>query len=278
VNEFMGMTMEEVKVLCVADDPNLMAALTRSLKQGIYQVATAESGEALALLQEGDCRMVVADFDLQVGDGVELLRRVSEIRPEVIRVLLGSYSNSGAVVEAVNCGQVNKFIPKPWNDEELQIAVASALQHQELRRENNQLNEELLIKNRELKGVKEKLEDLVEARTEALEIRNRVLQISQGVLDVLPVAVFGIDPDGMIVSCNEYARDLFPAGIMGPFGQDRYDVFSPELNVLVDSLEGKRSVGGEVALRAEQFRCEVRRLHETLTQGTVIALIPLAPL
>lgn len=269
--------MEDVKVLCVADDTDIMAALKRSLAGGIYQVATAGSGEqALALLNESDFRMVVADFDLQAGNGVELLCQVSELHPETIRVLLGSYSNSGTVVEAVNCGKVNKFISKPWNDEELQISVASALQHQELRRENNRLNEDLITKNRELKDVNEKLEDLVAARTEAFEIRNRILQISQGVLDVLPVAVFGIDPDDMIVSCNEYSRALFPAGIMGPFGQDRYDVFSQELNDLFDSMDGQMSVGGELTLRTERFRCEIRRLHETLTQGTVIALIPLA--
>lgn len=140
-------------------------------------------------------------------------------------------------------------------------------QYQKLQEENSRLSAEL-------QETKDNLEKMVNKRVEILEIRNSILQISQGVLDVLPVVVLGIDPEQMIVHCNEYARDLFPFGGMGPLGNDRNDVFSPAINELIDRLEEERNPKAEVEIGQLTFRGEVRRLHETLSQGVVLVLIP----
>jgi two-component system NtrC family sensor kinase len=205
---------------------------------------------------------------------VEFLTQVCEQRPETIRIVLSGYADTAAVVEAINLGQIYKFIPKPWNDEELKSAISAALQHQNLQQQNNRLNEELQKKNRQLEEINENLEQLVAQRTEALEIRNRVLQIAQGVLDMLPVAVFGIDPEQMIVQCNDFARDLFPYGGIGPLGNDRREVFSAELNDLISRVETETSPRARVTVHTRAYRAEVRRLHVSLSQGVVLVLIP----
>lgn len=140
-------------------------------------------------------------------------------------------------------------------------------QYQKLQEENRRLSAEL-------QETKDNLEKMVNKRVEILEIRNSILQISQGVLDVLPVVVLGIDPEQMIVHCNEYARDLFPYGGMGPLGNDRNEVFLPAINELIDRLEEERNPQAEVEIGQLKFRGEVRRLHETLSQGVVLVLIP----
>ncbi len=140
-------------------------------------------------------------------------------------------------------------------------------QYQKLKQENLRLSAEL-------QETKDNLDRLVSKRVEILEIRNSILQVSQGVLDVLPVVVLGIDPEQMIVHCNEYARDLFPYGGMGPLGNDRSDVFSPAINKLIDRLKEERNPKAEVEIGQLKFRGEVRRLHETLSQGVVLVLIP----
>ena len=147
-------------------------------------------------------------------------------------------------------------------------------EYQKFQEENRKLNEELQRKNMELRETMESFENLVTRRTETLEIRNRVLQISQGVLDVLPIVVLGIDPEQMIVHCNEYARDLFPYGGVGPLGNDRDEVFPPEVNALIDRIENERNPKGKIEIGKQKFRGEVRRLHETLSQGIVLVLIP----
>ncbi len=271
------MSVEKVKILCVDDDQTALGALHRLFAANArYQVFSAESGHAgLAILEtEKDVLLVISNYRLPGMDGIEFLCKVKEYRPETIRIVLSGHTETAAVAEAINQGQIYKFISKPWRAEELDSAVSMALQHQELQLQNRRLTVELQKKNQQLQEINGKLEGLVGQRTEALEIRNRVLQIAQGILDVLPVVVFGIDPDEMIVHCNEYACQLFPYGGIGPLGNDRYEVFSAEINDLIDRLGTERAPQAIIEVQNKSYRAEVRRLHETLTQGTVLVLIP----
>ncbi|MEE4252940.1 MAG: response regulator [Desulfuromusa sp.] len=268
---------EMIKILCIDDECNVLKALRRLfMDEDHYEVFVAESGvEGLDILEkESDIRMVISDYRMPEMTGVEFLRQVNEKWPETMRIVLSGYADTAAVVEAINEGQIYKFIPKPWNDEELLSTISAALDHQALQWENKKLNEELQKKNIELHEVNESLEEQVIKRTEALDIRNRILQVSQGVLDVLPIVVFGIDPEDLIVHCNEYARELFPHGGMGPLGNERKDVFPDEINELIDRLEHERLPQAVIELRNQKFRGEVRHLHDTQLQGIVLALIP----
>lgn len=266
-----------IKILFVDDEPNVLRSLRRLFMDDVdYEILLAESGEeGLEILAaDKEIRLVVSDYRMPGMNGVDFLSQVCEKWPATIRIVLSGYADTAAVVEAINLGQIYKFIPKPWNDEELKTAISTALQHQELQRQNNHLNQELQAKNRQLREINENLEQLVAQRTEALEIRNRVLQVAQGVLDVLPVVVFGIDPEQMIVHCNDYARELFPYGGLGPLGNDRRSVFSAEINTLIDRLDSEPAPRAELKIHQRSFRGEARRLHNSLSQGMVLVLIP----
>jgi len=268
---------EMIKILCVDDEQNVLKALRRLfMDEDHYDIMVAESGEeGLEILaEEDDIRLVVSDYRMPGMNGVEFLAKVCESWPGTIRIVLSGYADTAAVVEAINQGQIYKFIPKPWNDEELKTAISTALQHQSLQRQNAQLNEELQKKNQQLEEINENLEQLVTQRTEALEIRNRVLQISQGVLDVLPLAVLGIDAEQMIVQCNDFACELFPQGFMGPLGNDRREILPDEVNHLIDRLETEKTPKGQVVINGRDYRVEAKRLHESLSQGVVVVLIP----
>ncbi|NOQ41443.1 MAG: response regulator [Desulfuromusa sp.] len=266
-----------IKILCVDDERNVLKSLRRLfMDEDNYEIFVAESGaDGLEVLEEeDDIRMVISDYRMPEMTGVVFLRQVYEKWPETMRIVLSGYADTAAVVEAINEGQIYKFIPKPWNDEELLSTISTSLEHQEMRWEIKKLNQELQKKNAELQAANENLENLVQKRTEALDLRNRVLQVSQGVLDVLPVVVFGIDAEQMIVHCNDYAQDLFPYGGIGPLGNDRREVFSSEINELIDQLEHERTPKAMIEVHKQRFRGEVRRLHETLSQGVVLVLIP----
>ena len=121
----------------------------------------------------------------------------------------------------------------------------------------------------------ETLEKKVNQRIEALEIRNRVLAVSQVVHDVLPIAVFGIDPEQMIAQCNDMGQDAFPIGGIGLLGNNRQDIFTDEINLLVDSLGDQAGVEGQVTVRKIKYRAVVRRIDGFTAKGLVVALIPL---
>jgi predicted nuclease with TOPRIM domain len=61
---------------------------------------------------------------------------------------------------------------------------------------------------------------------------------------------------------------------MGPLGNDRQDVFSTEVNALIDRIDEERNPKARLEVAQQKFRGEVRRLHEKLSQGIVLVLIP----
>lgn len=268
---------DEIKILCVDDEPHALESLKCLLvNEGDFEILVAESGKKglEVLTAENDIRMVISDYRMPEMTGVEFLHQVREQWPDTIRIVLSDNADTEAVGEALNLSQIDKFIPKPWNDEALLSTVTSALEHQELQHQVRKMAAELQRKNAEMQEVNNNLESLIAKRTEALEIRNHVLQISQGILDVLPVVIFGIDPEQVIVHCNEYARDLFPYEGLGPLGNLRQDVFPPDVNALIDRLNTESQVRAVIKIYGKRYRGEVKRLHETLSQGLVLVLIP----
>ena len=207
-----------VKILFVDDEPNVLRSLRRLfMDEDNYELFIAESGaEGLEILEQeqGVC-VVVSDYRMPGINGVEFLRQVHERWPKTIRIVLSGYADTASVVEAINIGHIYKFIPKPWNDDELRINIANAVETCFLNKQNDMLSEELAQRNRDLQEINASLEDKVEQRTEALELRSRVLQLAQDVLDSIPVAVIGIDIGDQIVQANECAQQLFaPKGML----------------------------------------------------------------
>jgi len=114
-------------VLFVDDEERVLNAL-RAVFRSIYDVETASNGEqALQLVQGRPVSLVVSDQRMPGLPGVEVLRRVKEISPATVRILLTGYSDLAAIVGSINDGEVFRFINKPWNQQELMATVAEAV-------------------------------------------------------------------------------------------------------------------------------------------------------
>jgi serine/threonine-protein kinase len=112
------------RVLFVDDDESILSAL-RSLARANYDVVTATDGEqALEALQSAAFDVVVSDQRLSGMTGGEVLRRVREIAPDTVRVLLSGYSDVASIVSSINDGEIYRFVSKPWNNEELARLLA----------------------------------------------------------------------------------------------------------------------------------------------------------
>src|SRR5687768_872607 len=101
-------------VLCVDDEPQVLAGLSVSLRRR-YEILTATSGaEALAVLaRRPDVAVVVSDMRMPGMDGAAFLAKAKEIAPDAVRVLLTGYSEIDAAMNAVNQGQIFRFLTKP---------------------------------------------------------------------------------------------------------------------------------------------------------------------
>jgi putative nucleotidyltransferase with HDIG domain len=127
------------KIMVVDDEPANLRLLERLFRRD-YQVVTASSGaEALRLLEQHDVALLITDQRMPGMTGIELLGHAAALRPHMVRIILTGYTDVEALVEAINCGQVYRYLTKPWNNEDLRLTAARALEHYEANRGQHEL-------------------------------------------------------------------------------------------------------------------------------------------
>jgi two-component system NtrC family sensor kinase len=89
--------------------------------------------------------------------GVEFLRIVARRWPDTVRMVLSGYSDTGAVIGAINEGGIYKFIPKPWNEVELKVAIANAATLYFLQKKVAELARDGMQKDEEISRLKNAL-------------------------------------------------------------------------------------------------------------------------
>ena len=143
--------MKRHSLLIVDDEKEIRRSLTLTFTDD-YEVFTAASGaEALDLLKQQEIALVIADQRMPQMTGAELLSKVLEIDPRIIRIILTGYTDTAALVQAINKGHIYQYITKPWERQELQITVKRALESYELALENQRLLKELQAANERLR-------------------------------------------------------------------------------------------------------------------------------
>ena len=126
-------------VLAVDPDPHVSTALARVLRGEGYEVLQARTPEmAFDMLALHDIGVVIADERLGTMNGVEFFRRVKDIHPRTMRIMLSGFIVAEALVEAVNCGEIFRFHSKPWDDQSLRDDVREAFRRRQGMAENGQ--------------------------------------------------------------------------------------------------------------------------------------------
>lgn len=119
------------KIMIVDDELTNLRTLMRLFRQE-YEVLTAASGpEALDMLTQHDVALLISDQRMAGMSGIELMKKTVDLRPQMVKILLTGYTDAGALIEAINCGLIYRFITKPWNNDELRTTVIRALEHYE---------------------------------------------------------------------------------------------------------------------------------------------------
>lgn len=154
------------RILCVDDEPNILASLRRLFRAQGYHVVTAESGSAgLKILETETVDLVISDMRMPEMDGARFLERVRAQRPDTVRLLLTGYADIQSILDAINRGEIYRYITKPWDDNDIVLVVRHALERKALEHEKQRLEALTLHQNEELKALNASLEAKVEART-----------------------------------------------------------------------------------------------------------------
>ena len=156
------------KILIVDDEAANLRLLERLFKRD-YVVLTASSGiEALRILQQQEIAVLITDQRMSGMTGIELLQHAANIRPQMVRIILTGYTDVEALVEAINCGQIYKYVTKPWNNKELLLTVERAIEHYETSRSRHELalaNERLVARAKEMtRGFVRAIADALDAK------------------------------------------------------------------------------------------------------------------
>ncbi|WP_127477410.1 HD domain-containing phosphohydrolase [Sulfurivermis fontis] len=168
-----------VSILLVDDEANILAALRRLFRPLGYTVHNAESGAAaLAILEQEHIDLVISDMRMPHMDGAQFLAQVAQRWPQVVRILLTGYADLDATVAAINQGHIYSYFSKPWEDNEIKLAVQHALEQKRLREEHDRLLALTQRQNQELKDLNANLEKIVAARTEELRQTNMFLELA----------------------------------------------------------------------------------------------------
>ncbi|WP_246264417.1 HD domain-containing phosphohydrolase [Aromatoleum toluvorans] len=164
-------------ILLVDDEASILSSLRRLLRPSGYTIHLAESGKAgLEVLEREHIDVVISDMRMPEMDGAQFLEHVRTRRPEVIRLLLTGYADMSSTIDAINRGEIYRYIAKPWDDNDLMLILRDALERRRLQSENERLQALTQAQNAELRELNSGLERKVQERTRELEQANASLK------------------------------------------------------------------------------------------------------
>ncbi len=163
-------TASQWVVLCVDDEPNILSSLRRLFRTEGYKLLIAGSGsEGLQVCEKENVDLIISDMRMPQMDGAQFLEQVRARWPSTIRLLLTGYADIASTIDAINKGEIYRYISKPWNDTDIVLVVRDALARKGLERDKKRLEALTQRQNEELKTLNATLESKVIERTAALK-------------------------------------------------------------------------------------------------------------
>jgi two-component system response regulator AtoC len=130
-------------ILVVDDEQDNLDAFRFNFRKA-FDIVTASGGaEALQILQDREVAVVVTDQRMPRMTGVELLREVRLRQPDAVGIILTAFTDVDVLIEAINLGQVYRYITKPWDAKEVRGVLQYAIERYHLQRENRRLAAQL---------------------------------------------------------------------------------------------------------------------------------------
>src|ERR1043166_1146375 len=163
-------------LLVVDDEPDLVQSV-QDLLRFEYRVLTAtRASEGLQIMQAERVHIVMSDQRMPEMTGVELLSKVKQNHPETIRLLFTAYSDLSAVIDAINQGNVYRYISKPWEVEDLKATLKQAYDYYRLQEERRFLVKEVQAKNVMLANANADLRKANEAKKAFIKVASHELR------------------------------------------------------------------------------------------------------
>ena len=143
---------KKINVLYVDDEIDNLNAFKAVFRRD-FEVFIAESAnEGMKIIEnkENDIHIVLTDQRMPNITGVEFLASLVKDFPQIMRVLVTGYADLATVIDAINKGEVYRYVSKPWDNVELKNLILQAFEVYDLRKKNKKLTDDLLRVNSQI--------------------------------------------------------------------------------------------------------------------------------
>lgn len=118
---------QKISLLCVDDEPSILAALRRFCRnQGFIMLQAGSVEEAMTIIRTKPVSVVLSDFRMPQMNGLEFLREVHKNRPDLAGIILSGYADLPVVQQAIQQGDIYGYVAKPWCRDELATMIMAA--------------------------------------------------------------------------------------------------------------------------------------------------------
>ncbi|WP_192346375.1 hybrid sensor histidine kinase/response regulator [Algoriphagus sp. Y33] len=160
---------DKIHVLYIDDEDNNLKSFRATLRRDFKIFTAIDADEGLRIAREEEVHVVIADQRMPGMTGTEFFEELVKFNPDPIRILLTGYSDIASVIDAINKGEVYRFIDKPWNIEQIRNSIKNAADIYFMRRE-------LKDKNLKLKKLHSEMNQFVYSLSH--ELRGPLMSIS----------------------------------------------------------------------------------------------------
>jgi two-component system, sensor histidine kinase and response regulator len=151
-----------INILYIDDEKNNLIAF-KALFRKDFNIYLAESAEAgLKILNESEVEIIITDQKMPGLTGVQFFESILQSHPDPVRILLTAFTDVESVIDAINRGQVFRYLRKPWDEQDLRMTIENGF-------ELFKTKKELIEKNRELKKSNDELNRFVYSASHELK-------------------------------------------------------------------------------------------------------------
>lgn len=140
------MEKKDFSILYVDDEEQNLISFKATFRRD-YTIHTALSGtEGMEIMHKHPVNIVITDQRMPGMTGIQFLEKILPVFPDTIRMILTGFSDVEAIIEAINTGNVFRYITKPWDEQELRMTIENARQLYSLQQKNRTLLSQLQVK------------------------------------------------------------------------------------------------------------------------------------
>ncbi len=257
--------MEKISILYLDDEINNLQSFKAKFRTEYTIFLANNSAEAYQILSNNPhIQIIISDQRMPDVSGVEFFESILNDHPDPIRILLTGYSDITAVIDAINKGQIYRYLEKPWNDHEMKFAIDNAFRFYFINHQLKTKNEELQKTNEELNrfaySASHDLKAPVKSMLGILQLAQKEKQTEDNLLQLLSDSVKKLDY--FINNIIDYYKNTRSEKTLNEINfnkviQDSLNVIEHSQNTKVNDININLSIVQDKPFVNDEFRISV---------------------